>query len=78
MAGLRCRDVKAHLSWFCSKDAKVHELVSRTEAFRATPEENALMSDTEGNAVTVAYVQGSRPGKWFTQTSAFSTCKQCA
>ena len=67
LAGLRCRDVKAHLSWFCSKDGKVHELVSRAEAFRATPEENTLMSDTEGNAVTVAYVQGNKPGKSFVQ-----------
>ena len=67
MAGLRTRDVKAHLSWFCSKTAKVHELVSRAEAFRATREEAPLMSDPEGSAVTVAYVQGNRPGKSFAQ-----------
>ena len=67
LAGLRCRDVKAHLSWFCSKDAKVHDLVSRAQALRATREENALMSDTEGNAVTVAYVQGNKLGKSFAQ-----------
>ena len=63
MAGLRSRDVKAHLCWFCSKTARVHELVSRAEAFRATREEATLMSDPEGNAVTVAYVQGNQPGK---------------
>jgi len=28
LAGLRCRDVKAHLSWFCRTDGKVHEMVS--------------------------------------------------
>ena len=61
LASLRCKEVKAHLSWFCSKDAKVQELVSRV--FRAKCEEKALMSDTEGNAVTVAYVQGKKPGK---------------
>ena len=67
LAGLRCRDVKAHLSWFCTKDAKVHELVSREEAFRAMHEENALMSDTEGNAVTVAYILADKPGKSYVQ-----------
>ena len=67
LAGLRCRDVKAHLGWFCSKNAKVHELVSHTEAFRATREEAALMSDPEGSAVTFAYVQGNKPGKSFAQ-----------
>ena len=66
LASLRSRVVKAHLSWFCRKDAKVHELLSSAEAFRAMREENALMSDTEGNAATVAYVQGSVPGKLYT------------
>ena len=68
LAGLRCRDVKAHLSWFCRKEAKVHELVSSAEAFRAMREENTLVSDTEGSAVTVAYVQGGRPGNTYAQS----------
>jgi len=69
----RCREqflfmeVRLHLGQLCSHEAKVYELVSRTEAFRATLEETALMSDCEGNAVTVAYVQGNKPGKSFTQ-----------
>ena len=56
---------KLILSWFCSKDAKVHKLVSRAEAFRAMHEENALMSDLKGNAVM--YVKGNSPGKSFAQ-----------
>jgi len=72
MAGLRSKDVKTHLSWFCSKTARVHELVSRAEAFRATREEAALTSDPEGNAVTVAYVQGNQPGKSFAQNQRFA------
>ena len=72
MAGLRSKDVKTHLSWFCSKTARVHELVSRAEAFRAKREEAALRSDPEGNAVTVAYVQGNQPGKSFAQNQRFA------
>ena len=68
MAGLRSMDVKAHLSWFCSKTARVHELVSRAEAFRATREEAALISDPESSAVTVAYVRANQPGKSFAQS----------
>jgi len=68
MAGLRSMDVKAHLSWFLPKTARVHELVSRAEAFRATREETALHSDTEASAVTVAYVRENQPGKSFAQS----------
>ena len=73
MAGLRSKDVKAHLSWFCSKTARVHELVSRAEAFRATREEAALTSDPESSAETVAYVRGDQPGKSYAQNQRFTT-----
>ena len=77
LAGLRSRDVKAHLSWFCRKGVKVHEMVSSAEAFRAMREENALVSDTEGNAVTVAYMQGNMPGKLYAQHQHSAPVKQC-
>ena len=54
-------------------DAKVHELVSCAEAFRAKREEAALMSDPEGSTVNVAYVQGDRPSKSFAQYQRSAT-----
>ena len=45
----------------------MHELVSRAEAFRATREETDLLSDDGGRTVSVAHVQGDKPGKSFAQ-----------
>ena len=65
LAGLHSREVRSHLGLFCSCDAKVHELVSSAEAYRAAREETDLLCDGKGPAVTIANLQGYKPGKSF-------------
>ena len=59
--------LRSHLGLFCSRDARVHKLVSYKEAYWASCEESQLMSDDEGSAATIAYVQGLKPCTTFKQ-----------
>ena len=48
LAGLRSRELRSHLGLFCSRSATVQDLVSCTEAYRASRTETDLISDDEG------------------------------
>ena len=47
ISGLRCRKLRSHLSLFSRSDARVHELVSILETYRASRDESDPLSDEE-------------------------------